>query len=317
MPRIRIINSTDVSELLTEESLREALTRALIAQSKGKANVPPRIAAHSANGLLSAMPGYLEDVGMATKLVTVFPDNVDLPSHMGVIALFDSSSGLPLSFMDGEVITRDRTACTASIAADHLAREDAEVLTIVGAGVQGEAHLSFFENLRRWTEINVVSRTEASSAEVAASSKTGVAKSLPYEELESAVRASDTVALCTHAQSAVISGDWVADGCHVSSVGSFAELPRDLVVSDGVTLVADHIGAVSTPPPAGAEELQGLDPARVAELGAVLAGDAPGRSSTGEITVYKSTGHAVQDIATARMVYEMALDRNVGLDVDV
>lgn len=316
MPRLRVINADQVTELLTADLLRPALERALQAQAAGGANVPPRIAAHAKSGLLSAMPGYLEDTALITKLVSVFPDNVDLPTHMGVIVYFDMNTGLPLALIDGEIITRDRTACTASIAADQLTRSDAEVLTIVGVGVQGQAHLSFFRGLRDWKEIRVVSRRVSAAQQLIDQSGVPEAVATDISQIEDAVQGSDAVVLCTHSQSSVIDASWVRPGTHVSSVGSFAELPQELLQPETVVVV-DHLGAVETPPPAGAVELQSLDSSEVVALGALLSGAATGRTRATEVTVYKSTGHAVQDIAAARIVYDRALAENVGIDIDL
>jgi ornithine cyclodeaminase/alanine dehydrogenase-like protein (mu-crystallin family) len=134
-----------------------------------------------------------------------------------------------------------------------------------------------------------------------------------YANFEEAVRGSGVVALTTHAATGVIDAAWVDAGCHVSSVGSSAELPGELV---GIgPLIVDHRGAVTTAPPAGAEEIQHVDPDSVIEIGELLARTRTGRTSPEEITVYKSTGHAVQDLAAAQLVYQAALLANVGSTV--
>ena len=319
MPNVRVINAEQVKQFLTPDKLRPALEAALVAQSEGKANVPPRIAAVAPNGMLAAMPGYLEDVGLATKLVSVFPGNVDLPSHMGVVVHFDVDTGVPLAIMDAEVMTEDRTAGTAAIAADLLARNDAEVLTIVGAGAQGSAHVAAFGPLRPWTEIRVVSRSQPKAVALAAQARmrfdADVRVVTDFDGFEDAVRGADVVALCTHASEAVIDESWVDPGTHVSSVGSRAELPSGLL---GVgPVVVDHLGAVTTAPPAGAEELQEVDPDSVVEVGSLVTDPGRGRTSADQTTVYKSTGHAVQDIAAARVVYDLAVEANVGTIVEI
>jgi ornithine cyclodeaminase/alanine dehydrogenase-like protein (mu-crystallin family) len=325
MPAVRIISSSEVRELLDPVELRAALQAALIAQSQGLANVPPRIAAVAAKGLLAAMPGYLADSGdglLATKLVAIFPDNVDAPSHQGLIAYFDAATGSPLALMDAEIITEDRTAGTAAIAADLLARSDSRVLTIVGAGAQGKAHGRAFAPLRAWDEIRIVSRTyERAEVMAAAFHADGLntigdgCTIVACANIDDAVRGADVVAMCTHANHRVIDPRLVGDGVHVSSVGSLAELPSELV---GVgPLVVDHLGAVTTAPPAGALEIQDVDPTSVVELGALIAGESEGRMSDKDITVYKSTGHAVQDIAAAKLVYDKALAAGVGIVVNL
>ncbi len=290
-----------------------------MAQSEGKANVPPRIAAVAPNGMLAAMPGYLEGVGLATKLVSIFPGNVGLPSHLGVVVHFDPDTGMPLAIMDAEVMTEDRTAGTAAIAADLLARPDSQVLTIVGAGAQGKAHIAAFGPIRPWREIRIVSRSQPKAVVLAAQARSEFGADVviadDFEDFESAIRGADVVALCTHANEGVIEPQWISPGTHVSSVGSQAELPVGLV---GVgPLVVDHIGAVTTAPPAGAAEIQHVDPSTVVEIGALIAGTATGRTSPDQITVYKSTGHAVQDVAAARVVYDAAVAADIGTPIEI
>lgn len=318
---VRMINAEQVQDLLDPAELRIALEEALIAQSEGQASVPPRIAAEAPQGILAAMPGFSPANGgvLATKLVSVFPGNrqLGLPSHMGLIALFEEETGTPISIMDAEVITEMRTAGTAAIAADLMARPDAKVLTLVGAGAQATAHLLAFSAIRPWTEVRIVNRTQPAAVVLAYEAErildAEVRVVSDYQDIDAAIAGSDVVALTTHAQSGVFDASLVAPGCHVSSVGSSAELPADLV---GVwPLVVDQRGAVTSPPPAGAEELQDLDPGAVVELGELLAGTALARTSPNEITIYKSTGHAVQDLAAAQLVYRRAISANVGSTV--
>jgi ornithine cyclodeaminase/alanine dehydrogenase-like protein (mu-crystallin family) len=315
MAELRFINHAQVGELLTLGRLRPALEAALVAQSEGRANVPPRIAAVAPAGLLATMPGYLDGVGMAAKIVTVFPGSK--PSHQGLVMLADSSTGRPLAIMDAEVITERRTAMTAAIAADRLARTDAAALTIVGAGAQGHAHLQAFGRLRPWREIRIVSRTRNASTVLAADARFTFGPDVTIHEFdgfEEAVRGADVVALCTHADAPVLEPAWIEPGTHVSSIGSLAELPPGLV---GPGLVVDQLGAVTAAPPAGAVELQGMDVQAVVELGVLIADPSLGRRSDEQITVYKSTGHAVQDIAAARVVFDAALDAAVGAMVEL
>src|SRR5260370_5464899 len=148
----------------------DALANALIAFSSGIAVVPPRVAVRVPEaGLLGSMPGYIPGVGLEVKLVSVFPGNHhrSLPSHQGVIALFDESDGAPLAVMDGTYITAIRTGGTAAVAARALARHDARVLAIIGAGVQGASHLETFPRVRDFDEIRIASRSADHAASLA------------------------------------------------------------------------------------------------------------------------------------------------------
>lgn len=310
MSNLRFIDRAHVSELLTLELLRPALEEALVAHSAGRSNVPARIAAVGPHGLLATMPGYLDGVGMAAKLVSVFPGHV--PSHQGVIVVVDPETGALRSIMDAEVITERRTAMTAAIAADVLARPDARILTIVGGGAQGHAHVAAFGGLRPWDEIRIVSRTRNKATVLAAEARFTFGTRVTineFDDFEAAVRGAHVVALCTHADTPVIHAEWIDQGTHVSSVGSLAELPDGLL---GNHITVDQIGAVTEAPPAGAVELQNLDPTGVIELGSLLRDATLGRIDPTQITIYKSTGHAVQDIAAAHVVLDAAIDAEVG-----
>ncbi len=311
-----VLNAEQVAGLLEPDSLRAALTEAMIGLSNGLADVPARIGTESESGLLLAMPGYLQDVGLLAKLVTVFPGNVERPSHQGVIVLFDRDDGTPKALLDAEVIGGARTAMTAAIAADQLAVAHAEVLTIIGGGTQATSHAAAFARLRPWSEVRVVNRSQPAAVVVAgAAREAGAARAVAVDDFEAALTDADVVALCTHADTPVIDPQWLGEGVHVSSVGSQAELPPAL--AERGLVVVEWRAAVTTPPPAGAAELQGLDPATVVELGELLQDPALGRRSPGDLTVYKSTGHAVQDVAAAALVYQAALDSGVGQAVSL
>jgi ornithine cyclodeaminase/alanine dehydrogenase-like protein (mu-crystallin family) len=257
------------------------------------------------------MPGYVEGLGFGVKLVTGFPDNhrLGLPSYQALIALFDPAAGSLLAVMDGTRVTAIRTAGAAAVSARHLARKDARVLTIVGAGVQGHAHLEILPRVRDFEEIRIASRTAESAQRLAERDPRAHA----VENYEAAVRGADVVALCTSSVSPVIRRSWVSPGAHVSSVG-FAppggELDREL--AESATLFVESRGVAFQPAPVGCMELVGMDAEHATELGEVLLGTRPGRRSREEITVYKSMGHAVEDLAAAGLVYRAAVAKGVG-----
>ncbi|MGI9597109.1 MAG: ornithine cyclodeaminase family protein, partial [Acidimicrobiales bacterium] len=183
MTDLRVLNGEQVDGLLDPVELRAALTSAMIGLSNGLADVPPRVGTTADGGLLLAMPGYLKDVGLVTKLISVFPGNVDVPSHQGVIVLFGHDSGTPLAVLDAEVISGARTAMTAAIAADELSRSDASVLAIVGGGAQAISHAKAFATLRPWTEVRVVNRSQPAAVVVAAAAReAGAAAALAVDD---------------------------------------------------------------------------------------------------------------------------------------
>ena len=281
-----VLTRAEVEELLDLDALVDALAGAHAELSAGTASLPPRIAALAPDGLLAAMPAYLPSVGLGCKLVSLFPENVDRPTHQAEIVMFDPSNGTPAAVMDGTYITAMRTAAAAALATRLLAREDARVLAIVGTGVQSRAAQEMFPRVREFDEIRVAGRGE----------------------VEDAVRGADVVHCATHSADPVVRVDWLAAGTHVSSVGYNApgsELDPAIVARADVICVESRDSSFA-PPPSGAPELAGVDPEGTVELGELVSGTRPGRTSPEQMTLYKSVGVAVQDLAAAALVLAAA-----------
>src|SRR5919204_3412719 len=304
MTRVLFLSEAEVAALLDVDELLEALADAFRGLSVGRASVPPRIAARAELGMLGAMPVYLPGVALGAKLVTVFPGNHArvLPSHQGLIVLFGEQDGTPAAVMDGRHITAVRTGAAAAVAARALARADAQVLAILGAGVQGRSHLEALPRVRDFREIRVASRTPAHAA--ARASLHPAAH--PVASFKEAVEGADVVCCCTDAREPVLEAAWLAPGTHVSSVGGTFGPELDAGTVRAGRVFVEWRGAALEAPPAGAHELQGLGGGALTALRGGLAGPPPGRTSAREITVYKSTGHAVEDAAAAHLVYRRA-----------
>ena len=292
-----VLSQVDVARLLDVDLLLERLERVFVELSAGRASVPPRVAAFTPKGLLGARPGCVDGV-LAAKLVTLFPEHD--PSHQALIAVFDPETGTPLAVMDGTHITAVRTGASSAVATRALARDDAKVLAVLGAGVQGRSHLDAVQRVRAFEEVRIASRSFAHAEALAAE-----AGATAVGSFEEAVRGADVVCCCTHADTPVLRREWLGAGAHVCSVG----------VGDGPELDAETVRAgllvvespaAFQPVPAGTHELSGLDPSLGVELGQVLSGAHPGRTSDDELTVYKSMGHAVEDAAAAALVLEAA-----------
>ena len=308
-----VLSRAQVEELLDLDELVGALARAHEELSSGAVSMPPRIAALTADGLLGAMPAYLPSAGLGCKLVTLFPHNTARPTHQAAIVLFDPENGSPVALMDGTYITATRTAAAAALAARLLARADASVLAILGTGVQARSHARAFAQVREWREVRVAGRDVAKTEELAAE-----LGAVPAASFEAAVRGADVVAAATHSAEPVVLAEWVDPGVHVSSVGYNApgsELDSRLVRA--ATIVVESRDSSFAPLPGGAPELAGVDPASVAELGELVSGTRRGRATPVEITLYKSVGVAVQDLAAAALVLAAAKARSVGLEIEL
>jgi alanine dehydrogenase len=308
-----VLSRRDVEGLLSVPAMLEALEAGFRAYSTGRASVPPRTAARAPSGLLGAMPGWVAERGLALKAVTVFPGNAErrLPTHQGVITLFDEQDGSLLSVMDGEHITAMRTGGGAAVSVRALARSDAKTLTILGAGVQGHSHLATVPLARDFTSIRICSRDPDRAAALAAADP----RCTVLSGFEEAIRGADVVCCCTDAREPITRYDWFGAGTHVTSVGGTFGPEVDADTVRLARVFVEWKGAAESAPPAGAHELQGRDAATITEVGEVLAGLKPGRKSDDEITLYKSTGSGFEDAVVARIVYDAAVAAGVGTEV--
>jgi ornithine cyclodeaminase/alanine dehydrogenase-like protein (mu-crystallin family) len=262
------------------------------------------------------MPAYLPSANLLeTKLVTLFERNAgtELPTHQAAIAVFDPERGAISALMDGTYITATRTAAGSALSARLLAREDAHVLAICGTGVQARTHARAVSQVRPIEEIRIAGRDHA-KVEALAAEVGGRAA----ESFEDAVRDADIVCATTHSPEPVVRRAWLAPGTHVTSVGvnpHGSELEEAAVAEASVFV--ESRDAVLAPFPAGANVLRALDPKRLTELGEVLSGAQPGRTSAEQVTVYKSVGVGVMDAAAAALVLRAAAERGAGVEVEL
>jgi alanine dehydrogenase len=313
---VLVLNEREVRELLDLRELLAGLTAGFRALSAGEVNAPERNEiAMPGDSFLLSMPGVRPGGYMTVKVVTVFEENYDagLPSHLATIALHDSRTGACVAFMDGTYITAIRTAASAAVSTRLLARGDAKVLTLLGAGVQGLNHLRVFPLVREFEEIRIGSEHYEDAQALADQHPSARA----IADFEQAVRTSDVVALATHSGEAVIAPEWIRPGTHVTSVGykpPRGELPR--AVLEGGSLFVETRLAFE-PTPVGCAELAGLDAAAATELGEIELGTRPGRQERDEITVYKAMGHVIEDIVAADLVYHRARKQAIGRSVEL
>jgi alanine dehydrogenase len=309
------LSQAEVQELLDLDALIDALAAAHEELSEGKASMPARIAAFAErNGLLGAMPAYLPSAGLACKLVSLFPENRDRHTHQALICVFDPTNGTPVALMDGTYITATRTAAGSALATRLLAREDAHVLAILGSGVQARTHADALGRVRRFDEIRVASRDPGRAAELAA--ELGGKAVGSFEE---AVRGADVVAATTHAAEPIVLGEWLTPGVHVNSVGAnpAGRGEVDAAIVSQALVAVEFRESTLAPPPAGAAEFRDGAPEDVVELGELVAGTKPGRTSPEQITLYKSVGVAVQDAAAAALVLARARERSIGREIEL
>jgi ornithine cyclodeaminase/alanine dehydrogenase-like protein (mu-crystallin family) len=321
-----IISGAEVRRALPVSDCIEAVDRAMRAFSELRADVPLRTIMLLPGGrnFYGVMPGYLDDPrSLGAKILTVYPDNTrrGLPSHVGLVVLFDTEIGLPLAIMNAAEITAIRTAAASAVATRALARQDASHLAILGTGEQAMTHLEAISKVRRLQAVRVWGRSRERATRLAA--EAGSTLSLRIEvskTAEEAVRDADIVCTVTASHEPVLNGSWLRAGAHVNLVGSSRLTSRE--ADDEVVTRARFFVDSRTSARAEAGELKhAMDAGLVSEshmlgeIGEVLSGSLVGRISNSDITVYKSLGLAVQDLAAAQVVYDRAMRDGIGTRV--
>ena len=309
--KLRVLSRADVEAALDLDALVDALAAAFAALSAGRASMPPRTGVEvPGHGSILLMGAHRHGSPSVTaKLVSVFPGHD--PAHQAAIVVFDAATGTPAALMDGDAVTAARTAAGSRLATRLLAREDADVLAVIGTGVQGEAHVTALRRERRWAEVRVWGRRAEAARALAARHDAESAASV-----EDAVRGAGVVCVATAATEPVLRREWVAPGAHVNSVG-FTSQGRELdpaLVADALVVVESR-GSALAPPPAGSTDLEGAT--AHAELGELVAGTKPGRSGPDELTLYKSVGVGVEDDAAAGLALRRAEERALGTVVEL
>lgn len=300
------------------------MREALLKLAAGEVHQPLRtiVRPPGAAGVLGLMPSYIsgEQAAYGLKTVCVFPGNPakGKDAHQGAVLLFSAETGELLALMNASAITAIRTAAVSGVATDLLAREDASSLAIIGAGVQARTHLIAMAEVRALKRCRVASRTIAHAKQFAEEMSGNVPFAIePVETVEEALDGADLIATVTNAKEPVVRREWISPGVHLNVVGSSTPMTREV---DTATIAAACLFVdrrESTINEAGdylfaaREGAIGPDHIR-AELGEVLTGAQPGRSSPDEITLFKSLGLAVEDLAAANHLYKKARELNAG-----
>ena len=320
-----VLSRRDVEAALDPDRLVDAVAAAMAELSAGHASVPGRTGAEVAEvgGVLIAMPAYLPGAGALTaKLVALFPQNAarGIPTHRAIVAAFDPETGTPEAVMDGEVVTAMRTAAGSALSARLLAREDAAVLAVLGTGVQARAHAEAVRRVRPIREVRIAGRDPEKVAALAED-----LGAVPFGSVKEAIAGADIVCACTHSPEPVVHGASLSPGVHVTSVGvnpAGRELDADAVAR--ALVVVESRAAAVEPFPVGSNDLAWpirdgvFGPDHIhAEIGELVAGTRPGRTDSGQITVYKSVGVAAQDAAAAALVLQAARERGLGTSVAI
>jgi len=291
-PQIAVLDEAAVQQRLRYEELIPAVAEALAALAAGKVVQPVRtvLPIEPHRGFFAVMPAYAGAMG--AKLVTFYPHNVGVHTHHALIVMLKPETGEPLAVLDGRLITEMRTAAASAVATQHLARKNARVLGLIGSGVQAGSHLAALRHVRSFQEVRVWSPRNAA----AFAQKHGVKA---VASAEQAARGADVVVVAASATTPILEGRWLAPGAHVNAIGAtrpnWRELDDQLVTTARVFVDSREAATRESGDVIAAKS-------EVTEIGAVVAGTAPGRRNEQEITLFKSVGVAVEDVAAAALV---------------
>ena len=319
---LRIIDGATVRRLAPPEKLIAWMKPAMVSTSRRAVELPLRrgMVLPGGLGVIGMMPGYVgEDTASAgVKLVSLVPpERRRGSSHLGLMVLYDADGLVPQAILCGATVTALRTAAVSALATSVLARPEASVLAILGAGEQAAAHIPALMAVRRFKKIVIWARRREQADALAASLQIP-AELVVASSVQEAVAAADVVCTLTSSREPILQGEWLAPGAHINLVGSSSADAReadDAVVQrsrffvDYIPSTLDQAGEFLHAKNAGLVD----DSHIVAELGAVLEGTAKGRRHAEEITVYKSLGIAAQDVVTAREVYRAACAGSLGV----
>lgn len=318
------LTQEEVTSVIDMNSDMQVVERAFRQHGLGKVQMPPKSYLYytAYNGDLRAMPAYLEDENITgVKIVNVHPGNPSrgLPTVMALIVLISPETGAPVAIMDGTYLTDVRTGAAGGIAAKYLARKDSKVIGLVGAGNQAKTQLEALYEVFEPELVRITSRTKESSEKFIREMADAAPCEIRYEESIEKVCDCDILVTTTPTRKPIVKAQWIKEGTHINAIGADAvgkeELDPELLIRSKIIVddivQALHSGEVNVPLSKHYISENDIH----AELGEVIVGLKPGRTSEEEITIFDSTGLAIQDVASAHLVYERAIGKGLGKQV--
>ena len=320
------LNRKDMDGLIDIHNVLPVVENAFWEHGLGKVQMPPKVyldfKAH--NGDLRTMPGYLENMDIAgVKLVNVHPDNpkIGLPTVMALMVLNSTKTGAPLAVMDGTTLTDLRTGAAGGVAAKYLSREDSRVVGLIGLGRQARTQLRAIMEVRDIQKVKIFDRSKESTVTFIEDMEKEMGVEIESEPNAHEVCDCDILVTTTPVKSPVVKAGWIREGTHINAIGADAAGKEELdpmilknakVIVDAIQQ-ASHSGEVNVPISTGIFSVNEI----YAELGQVVSGIKQGRETDDDITVFDSTGLAIQDVVTADLAYQRALERKVGLELEL
>ena len=322
--KILILSHDEVVHLLPMTECIEIMSEALSALARGEVSQPLRtiLKPSAVKGVLAMMPAFRagDKPMFGLKAICVFPGNAAIgkDAHQGGVLLFSGETGEPLAMVNASAITSIRTAAVSAVATRSLARADASELAIIGAGVQARSHLEAMPCVRSIARARIASSRFENARQFASEMQTRFAFPIEaVETAEAAVRSADLIVTATTSREPVIRREWLSPGAHINAIGTYSPAAREI---DTATMAASSLFVdrrESALNEAGdyllAAKEGAIGPEHIrAELGEVLVGARHGRTSPDEITIFKSLGLAIEDLAAAAHAYQKAQQQSVG-----
>jgi ornithine cyclodeaminase/alanine dehydrogenase-like protein (mu-crystallin family) len=323
MPPLLVLNYDDVTRALPMSDCIEAMADILAAHARGEVYQPLRSVAipPDGGGFIGLMPAQSPDA-YSLKSLVVIPDNPKrgLDSHQGTVTLFDGETGIPTALLSASAVTSIRTAAVSALATRLLARENASELAVLGAGVQARSHLQSLRLVRDFARVRVYARTPEHVQKLVDE------VDFPVEiadSAEDAVRGADVVVTATNSREPVLEHEWLKEGAHVNAVGASMPSARELHIATVAAASLFPDNRVSLENEAG-EFIQATREGAIpgqdhvkAELGEVAAGLHPGRTAQTELTLFRSLGLGIEDLAAAQVAVAHARVNGAGIEVDL
>ena len=322
---ILLFTDQDIKKQLEINEVLEVVEQAFREKGLGKVQMPAKTYLYydRYDGDLRVMPAYMESMDIsAVKVVNVHPKNrtYNLPSVIAIIILVDPKTGSPQAIMDGTDITAARTGAAAGVATKFLAKEGAIKLGIVGAGVQATMQLSYISQVRELIEVKVFDKNDKTKQKFVqtAQEKYPKIKIISTDSIEEAVQYRDVICTVTPSRKPILMNEWIEDGTHINAIGADAQGKQELdpaILKRSKVFVDDwdqasHSGEINVPISKGLISRDDV----YGQLGEVVAGKKKGRTSKREITVFDSTGLAIQDAVVAKLIHKKATDKKIGTE---
>ena len=326
--KILILTDRDIKPLLEVSEVFEVVEQAFLEKGFGRVQMPPKTYLYyeKYNGDLRVMPSYMESMDIsAVKVVNVHPENrkFNLPTVMAVIILIDPKTGTPQAIMDGTKLTALRTGAAAGVATKYLANENASRLGLVGAGTQARTQLAFMNHIRELTEVSVYDIDEETRNKFVerAGREYPNLKIESAQNVEEVAQDRDIICTVTPSRKPIVMSEWIGEGTHINAMGADAPGKEELdpaILKRSKVVIDDwdqawHSGEVNVPASKGLIGKEGI----YCELGDIVAGKKKGRISPKEITIFDSTGLAIQDAVVAKLVYKEATEKRIGMTIEL